>query len=341
MKERILVCGMGVIGSVYALRLVKAGHEVTGLARGERLASLRERGLAVRNELLGDEESAEIRTIDSLPPEAEFDVVIVTVRSGQVLDVLGRLGKIRGAKAMVVIGNNLEDPAAEASLAGENRLVLGFGAFGGYREGGIVHYLDGRTKEKPGLERRSKTTLGILAEAARPALDLAAAVLSDAGMPCAENPDMRAYLRYHAALVFPLAGAMYAAGGDAQRLCRTRDAIVLGIRACRDAFRALRALGFKLQPKSLRGLLVMPEWALVRLLSKSLLSEAARVAMFGHANAPGGRNEIAGQAAVLDELVKQAGTPLEHWNRLLPYFNAKNEDDLIPDGSRNLRLRLW
>ena len=38
---RILVLGAGVIGSVYASELLRAGHEVVVFARGRRLADLR------------------------------------------------------------------------------------------------------------------------------------------------------------------------------------------------------------------------------------------------------------------------------------------------------------
>jgi len=42
---RILVLGAGVIGSVYAGKLLQAGHEVVLLARGPRLSDLRNNGL--------------------------------------------------------------------------------------------------------------------------------------------------------------------------------------------------------------------------------------------------------------------------------------------------------
>nr|WP_245652929.1 2-dehydropantoate 2-reductase N-terminal domain-containing protein [Herbidospora sakaeratensis] len=42
---RILVYGAGVVGSQYAVRLHEAGHDVSLLARGERLASLRRHGV--------------------------------------------------------------------------------------------------------------------------------------------------------------------------------------------------------------------------------------------------------------------------------------------------------
>ncbi len=42
---RILVLGAGVTGSVYAGKLLQAGHEVVLLARGPRLSDLRNNGL--------------------------------------------------------------------------------------------------------------------------------------------------------------------------------------------------------------------------------------------------------------------------------------------------------
>jgi 2-dehydropantoate 2-reductase len=41
---RILIVGAGVIGSVYAGRLLEAGHSVTLCARGQRINQLREWG---------------------------------------------------------------------------------------------------------------------------------------------------------------------------------------------------------------------------------------------------------------------------------------------------------
>jgi nucleoside-diphosphate-sugar epimerase len=46
---RILVVGAGVIGSVYAARLLEAGHTVTVCARGRRLRELWDGGLILRD----------------------------------------------------------------------------------------------------------------------------------------------------------------------------------------------------------------------------------------------------------------------------------------------------
>jgi 2-dehydropantoate 2-reductase len=338
---KVLVYGAGVIGSIYAMRLHKAGFQVSLLARGERLEALRSSGLRICHVFLGAEESASLEVIEELDGSADYDIILVALRSGQVTGSLQRIAARSSAKAVLVIGNNLEDLGAEAEAIGPERLVLGFGAFGGYREGTGIAYLDGRTKEKPQDRNIGATTIGILDEAARPALEAVRAILESAGLPCRESPDISSYLLCHAALVFPLAGAIFAAGSEQGRFCRTRDALVLGIRACREAIAALRSMGVRLEPASLRKLLLMPEWLLVATLAKGFAGEAARVAMFGHARAAGGREEIGGQARVLDGKLRLSGKKLPDWDRLLPWFDAAKAPEPLPDGSRSLRLRLW
>ncbi len=53
---RILVFGAGVIGSVYAGNLLRAGHQVTVLARGRRLSDLTSSGLVLNNAESGQTE---------------------------------------------------------------------------------------------------------------------------------------------------------------------------------------------------------------------------------------------------------------------------------------------
>lgn len=338
---KVLVYGAGVIGSIYAMRLHKAGCQVSLLARGERLEAIRSSGLRIRQVFLGAEESASLEVVEELEGGVDYDIILVALRSGQVTDALRQIASRSSAKAVLVIGNNLEDLGAEAEAIGSERLVLGFGAFGGYREGAGIAYLDGRTKEKPQDRNIGATTIGILGEASRPALEIVREALASAGLPCRESTDISSYLICHAALVFPLAGAIFAAGNDQGRFCRTRDALVIGIRACREALTALRVSGIRLEPASLRKLLVMPEWLLAATLPKGFAGEAARVAMFGHTQAAGGREEIGGQARILDAKLRLSGRKLPYWDRLLPWFDAAKAPEPLPDGSRDLRLRPW
>ena len=336
-----LVYGAGVIGSVYAARLVQAGVDVTVAARGDRHAAIREGGLRIRHVFLGLEERADVRLVERPPAGGAYDLALVTVRAGQIQGVLQDLTERVRAPVVLVIGNNFQGHAQQRDLVGAARYVLGFGAFGGYREGGVIVYLDGRRPGRERPEHRSATTLGVLGPEAADALATARRTLEDAGLPTKISPDIVAWLVCHAALVFPLAGAMYAAGGDQARVCRTRDVLVLGVRACREMFRSLRSLGVSTQPAALRTLLRTPEPLIVGMLSRGLAGEAARVAILGHANAVGGRDEIAAQARLLDARARLSGLPHPSWDRLLPYFDPAASDPLIPDGSRKLRLRLY
>ena len=46
---KILVYGAGPLGSVFAAKLYQGGHDVSILARGKRLADLREHGVVIHN----------------------------------------------------------------------------------------------------------------------------------------------------------------------------------------------------------------------------------------------------------------------------------------------------
>lgn len=270
-----------------------------------------------------------------------YDLVLVTVRSGQILSTLEDVARLPAPRAVAVIGNNLDDLTEQAARAGEDRLVLGFGAFGGYRDGPVIAYLDGRTREKPGADRIGETTLGAYSPSGAGALEAVRSAFAEAGLAARECRDMRTWFLYHAALVFPLAGALYAAGGGQERVRRTRDAQILGIRACRELLSALGRMGFRITPARLRTFVLLPEPLLVGKPRSALAGEGARAAMFGHALAPGGRAEIASRARILDTIVRSPGLPTPAWDRLFPCFPETDAAPLLPDGSRTLRLRIW
>ena len=46
---RILVCGSGPLGSLFAARLQQGGHDVTLLAHGQRLDDLRQHGIVLHD----------------------------------------------------------------------------------------------------------------------------------------------------------------------------------------------------------------------------------------------------------------------------------------------------
>jgi 2-dehydropantoate 2-reductase len=63
---RILVFGAGVIGSVYAVKLLQAGHEVVMLARGRRLSDLQTHGLVLEEAKSGNRTVLAVQWWESL-----------------------------------------------------------------------------------------------------------------------------------------------------------------------------------------------------------------------------------------------------------------------------------
>jgi Ketopantoate reductase len=86
---KLLFIGAGPIGCLYAGKLALSGNEVALVARGERLAALREKGLSLVDAASGREERAELSIVDAAEMadsafglRAErFDAAILAVRS--------------------------------------------------------------------------------------------------------------------------------------------------------------------------------------------------------------------------------------------------------------------
>jgi len=66
---RILVLGAGVIGSVYAGKLLEAGHEVVLLARGSRLADLQSHGLLLEDAESGNRMAQLVASVSEPAPD--------------------------------------------------------------------------------------------------------------------------------------------------------------------------------------------------------------------------------------------------------------------------------
>jgi 2-dehydropantoate 2-reductase len=274
---RILVYGAGVIGSLYAARLKETGAEVTVLARGKRLEAIREHGIELEDVSTGKQTSARVATIDTLLSETQFDLVVVPVRNDQLDSVLPTLAASRGTPSVLFFGNDARGPAAQISALGRNRVLLGFPGAGGRIEGRLVRYL---------LIPQQRTTVGDLDGGRSARITEIARVLRSAGFPVAVSRDMGSWLTTHAAFVTCIAAAVYIAGGDADRLASEADVLRLMVRATREAFGALRAIGVRELPTNLRLLYgLMPSAFAVRYWRRALATPLGAFSLAAHANA--------------------------------------------------------
>jgi ketopantoate reductase len=327
---KILVYGAGPLGSVFAARLHEAGHEVALLARGQRLADLREHGLVLVDTQTGQETVARPRIVECLDPQDAYDLVLVIMRKNRALEILPTLAANRHTPNVLFLMNNAAGPGELVQALGAERVTIGFPMAAGYRRGHVVHYLVGA---KPG--KKVMIPIGEVDGCITPRLQQVGRVLASMnGFDAELRTDMDAWLKTHVALLMPsLAPAMRAADRDNLRMARTRDLLVLAVRAIREGFAVLRALGVPLVPGKIRQFGWIPEpimvWGLQR-----LLDPRVRVALFEHADAA--QDEIKHLADEFLAFKRQTCVPTPAMDRLYTYFDP--ETPRMPDGSAEIPM---
>ncbi len=314
---KILVYGAGVLGSLYAACLQDAGNEVTLLARGSRASAVRTNGIVLQNALSGERSISRVEVIEHLTPEDYYDLVIVLMRRNQVPSILPELASNKNTPNILFVGNNVSGPDEYIRALGRERVLIGFASSGGMRKGNVVRYATGLGDSQP------RITIGETDGGLSLRLEAIARTLQDSGFRVSVSSNMDAWLKTHAAVVIPVAGALYLAGGDNYRLARTRDGLTLLVRAMREGFDVLHALGIPLLP---RGVLLyewLPEPLLVWVLGLLMNTELAEIMMAGHANTA--RDEMKELADEFSALARSSGVPTPAWNRLLGYFDPQAE----------------
>lgn len=323
---KILVYGAGPLGSLFATKLHEAGHEVSLLARGQRLANLREHGIVLVNYQTDLQSVVHPQIVTQLDPEDAYDLVLVIMRKNRALEILPTLAANQHTPNILFLMNNAAGPGELVEALGAERVMMGFPMAAGHRRGHVVHYLIGA---KPG--RDALIPIGEVNGLITPRLQEVGYILASMpGFDVELRTDMDAWLKTHVALLMPsLAPAMRAAGRDNVRMAHTRDAIVLAIRAMREGFCVLRALGYPIVPDSIRRFERVPEPILVWGFQKRLVDPQIRVSMLEHAEAA--QDEIKYLADEFIALKRQKSIPTPATDHLYAYFDPNARP--MPEGS--------
>jgi 2-dehydropantoate 2-reductase len=136
----ILVYGAGVVGTLYAARLRGAGHEVTILARGSRLADIRRDGLVLEDVVAGNRTITRVAVAERLLAEDSYDMALVAVRRDQLASIMPDLASNRVIPFVLFMLNNPQGSVGLLDTLGSERVLLGFPGAGGTLEGQVVHY---------------------------------------------------------------------------------------------------------------------------------------------------------------------------------------------------------
>jgi 2-dehydropantoate 2-reductase len=147
---------------------------------------------------------------------------------------------------------------------------------------------------------------------------------------------MDTWLKYHTALLMPsLAPALYMCGTDNQRLARTRDALVLAVRAIREAFRVLMDLGLPITPPRYRMMMWVPEPLLVLMFRRLLMHEAMEIALVRHAEAA--RDEVQHLTHEFLALAQESDVPIPTIQRLYPHLAP--DAPLMAEGRHSIPMQ--
>lgn len=121
---RIAVVGSGAVGGYFGARLARAGQDVTFIARGAHLAAIRERGLQVRSDRLGDFE-VRARAEQDTAAVGPVDLVIFAVKAYDNDTAIPLLAPLVGPEtAVLTLQNGIDSVPRLAAALGE-RHVLG------------------------------------------------------------------------------------------------------------------------------------------------------------------------------------------------------------------------
>ena len=328
---RILVYGAGPLGSLFAARLQQGGNDVSILARGQRLAELREHGIVLVDAQTQEQTVTRVNVVERLAPDDAYDLLLVIMRKNHALQILPVLAANRHTPNVLFLMNNAAGPGALVEALGQERVLIGFPNSAGYREGHTVHCLTGTEDDK------AYVPFGEVDGRTMDRTRVVARILESApGFGAEIRTDMDTWLKYHVALLFPsLAPALHAAGVDNYRLSRTRDLVVLAIRAMREGFRVLRSLGLPVTPSKFKVIEWLPEPILVLMVQRLLANPLMETALVKHAEAA--RSEVEHLIGEFMALARTTPVPTPTIDRLLQYYEP--DAPQVPDGSAEIPLQ--
>jgi 2-dehydropantoate 2-reductase len=101
---KIAIFGAGAIGGLLAVKLHKAGADVTVIARGPHLAAIRAKGMRLKSE--GETITVPLDATDKAEEAGHQDYVIVTLKANGLAPAAPEIAKLMGPKTALVTGIN-------------------------------------------------------------------------------------------------------------------------------------------------------------------------------------------------------------------------------------------
>ncbi|MET9329094.1 2-dehydropantoate 2-reductase N-terminal domain-containing protein [Tsukamurella sp. NPDC003166] len=309
---RVAIIGAGAIGSVFALKLADAGHDVTMVVRNpERRAAIEADG--VRGVSGGKAQRAAVTTAPAL--EGDFDLVIAPVQRQQFDDLVPTLAA-NGSRRIMPMLNNATDADGWNDQLGADRVTWGFPAIVAENKDGVIEY-----SIVPGFVQ--STTVGRPDGSVTEDVRGLKALFDDAGIPTVISERMDSWLKTHAAVVAPMVAASFlpAREGIGPRL-GWKSASALGA-AVQAGLRAVSGSGATIDPSNLKVLQYLPAPVLTALLVAAFSTPAGK-GLIGTLNGTIAQESatLLGQVEALAARAGVDGAPLAGLRALVPAADA-------------------
>jgi 2-dehydropantoate 2-reductase len=251
-QNRILIFGAGVIGSIYAIKFIEAGIDVTIFARANRFKILKENGLQYNEK--GTLKSIKVNVIDTLENDDVYDYIFVTVRYDRAESALLAL-KDNQSKHIVTMTSNSIGFSAWLDIVGD-RLLPAFPGVGGQIKDGVLY---ARFPPK-GL---MATTFGEISGSVTERVENLATLFKTAKLPCAIHKDMKAYLITHSVSDIALLGVLHVGNKIIdKKTARTRKTAYQITFTLKTYLRAIQQAGVTINPSAFKIVLRCPNFIL-------------------------------------------------------------------------------
>ncbi|MGC5772651.1 ketopantoate reductase family protein [Paenibacillus pabuli] len=247
-QDRILIFGAGVIGSMYAMKLIEAGFEVTLFAHSNRFKSLRENGLQYIEK--GTVRSIQVNVIDTLENDDVYNFIFVTVRYDRSESALLAL-KDNQSKNIVTMTSNSIGFSSWMDIVGD-RLLPAFPGFGGQIKDGVLH-----ARFLPKFI--AATAFGEINGVVTERIENLATLFKKAKLPYVIKKDMQAYLITHSVSDIAMLSVLHSENRIIdQKTARTRKKASQITVTLKAYLRAIQKAGVSIDPPILKLVLKLP-----------------------------------------------------------------------------------
>ncbi|MGW7162865.1 ketopantoate reductase family protein [Paenibacillus taichungensis] len=247
-QDRILIFGAGVIGSMYAIKFIEAGFDVTLFAHSNRFKSLRENGLQYKEK--GTVRSVQVNVIDTLANDDIYDFIFVTVRYDRSESALLAL-KDNQSKNIVTMTSNSIGFSSWLDIVGD-RLLPAFPGFGGQIKDGVLH-----ARFLPKFI--AATAFGEINGLVTERIENLAKLFKTAKLPYVIKKDMQAYLITHSVSDIAMLSFLHSENKiidkKTAKIRKTARQITVTLKA---HLRAIQKAGVSIDPPMLRMVLKFP-----------------------------------------------------------------------------------